>query len=57
MKLSKRNYLNQELSNRYSLISFDIDIMANKTAYKMTVSDNLEVDIDKEDTYFSGNNH
>lgn len=51
-KFKKRNYLNNEQSIYDSSISFSVDIMANKTAYKMTVYDNSMVEIDDKDTYF-----
>ena len=49
-EFKKRNYLNREQSISDSFISFNLDIMANKTAYKMTVYNNSMVVID-DDTY------
>lgn len=51
-KFKKRNYLNNEQTIYDSSISFSVDIMANKTAYKMTVYDNSMVEINDKDTYF-----
>ena len=50
-RVYKRNFSTREQIHD-SFISFSIDIMANKTAYKMTVHNNLEVVIGREDTYF-----
>ena len=51
-RVYKHNLSTREQKIHDSFISFDIDIMANKTAYKMTVHNNLKVVIDREDTYF-----
>ena len=51
-RVYKRNFSTREQIIHDSFISFSIDIMANKTAYKMTVHNNLEVVIGREDTYF-----
>ena len=51
-RVYKHNFSTREQIIHDSFISFSIDIMANKTAYKMTVHNKLEVVIGREDTYF-----
>lgn len=51
-RVYKHNFSTRKQIIHDSFISFSIDIMANKTAYKMTVHNNLEVVIGREDTYF-----
>jgi hypothetical protein len=55
VKFKKSNFSTREQTIHDAFFSFYLDIMANKTAYKMTVYNNSEVVINDEDTYFLTN--